>query len=120
MAENGNGAKGRRGRVIEGVPTKEEQILLAYSKRYSDAVQAMQSGVMGEMPYNPNPTSPKHLRVGINVALVDHGSLVRGLVKKGVITNEEYYQWIAEGMEAEHKRYEAYLTKMFGKPVKLA
>ena len=48
--------------------------------------------------------SPKHLRVGVNVALSDHGSLVRLCIRKGLFTEEEYVEAIAEGMEAEGRR----------------
>lgn len=85
--------------------------------RYQAAAHAMQSGVA----YDPDVTSqqPKHLRVGINAALVDHGGLVMLLIKKGLITEEEYFRAIAEAMEGERDRYEADLSKKFGKPITL-
>lgn len=82
-------------------------------ERWEAAAHAMQSGVAMEMNHDSGPTSPKHLRVGVNTALVDHGSLVGLLVSKGVITHDEYVKAIADGMEEEKRRYEERLSKRF-------
>ena len=74
--------------------------------RYLAACHAMQSGVAVEMNSDPNPTTPKHLRVGINSALCDQAALVRLLVDKGILTEAEYTEAIAGEMEREVKRYE--------------
>jgi hypothetical protein len=81
-------------------------------KRYDAACHAMQTGVKWEMEYDllrgvePHATTPKHLRVGVNSALVSHGALVKLLVEKGVITEDEYVTSQADAMEAEVKLYE--------------
>lgn len=87
-------------------------------RRYHAAAHAMQSGVA----YDPTSKSlePKHLRVGINSAMVDHAALVGLLMEKGIISEEEYYAALADGMEAEAKRYADELSKKLGKPVTLA
>lgn len=72
-------------------------------KRYVAAVHAMQSGVAAEMGRS---TEPKHLRVGVNAAMVDHSSLVQLLISKGLFTRDEYLAAIADGMEEEKGRYE--------------
>jgi hypothetical protein len=54
---------------------------------YAEAMHAMQTGVAN---LSGNDLAPKHLRVGINSALVDNAALARLLVKKGVFTQEEY------------------------------
>ena len=89
--------------------------------RWHAAAHAMQSGVAMEMndPDRASSTEPKHLRVGINTALVDHGSLVRLLIAKGVITDVEYHQAITEGMEAEKESYERRLTEKHGRKITL-
>jgi hypothetical protein len=74
--------------------------------RHSAAQHAMQAGVSLEQEQRPQANSPKHLRVGINTALCDHASLVKLLVGKGLITEEEYAKAIADGMEEEQRRYE--------------
>ena len=74
------------------------------TQRYLAACHAMQTAVLIDQTLNHN-ESEKHLRVGINSALVDHGALVGLLVKKGIITDLEYRKALAEGMEAEVERY---------------
>jgi hypothetical protein len=75
-------------------------------KRYEAACHAMQSGVAMKMNYSPTETSPKHLRVGVNSAMVDTGALMSLLVKKGIITEEELCEALADKMEEEVKLYE--------------
>ena len=89
------------------------------AERYMNAAHAMQSGVAMEMNSNPEPTQPKHLRVGVNVALCDHTALVRLLVEKGVITEDEYREAAADEMEREVGRYEALLTETLGGATKI-
>lgn len=88
-------------------------------KHYADACHAMQTGVAMELQLDPSGGTPKHLRVGVNVALRDHASLVLLLVQKGIITQEEYIQAITEGMNAEVREYEAKLSERLGGVVKL-
>ena len=71
--------------------------------RYLAAAHAMQSGVAAEM--GPE-CEPKHLRVGINSALVGNAALARLLIEKGVFTLDEYEAAQAAEMEAEKDRYE--------------
>lgn len=82
---------------------------------------AVQTGEAYLMPKEDgiDPTTPpgrymKHLRTGVNVAMVDHASLVRLLVDKGVITDLEYAEAMAAGMKAERERYEARVNQAFG------
>ncbi|MEI9995129.1 MAG: hypothetical protein WDM91_11080 [Rhizomicrobium sp.] len=77
-----------------------------FARRHQIAQHAMQAGVAYEIARDDHSVWPKHLRVGINTAMIDHASLVKLLVKKGVITELEYLQAIAEGMEDERARYE--------------
>ena len=72
-------------------------------KRHRELSHAMQSGV--EFSKDKRDQDPKHLRVGINVALSDQGSLARLLIHKGVITEEELLQAIVDGMEREVEGY---------------
>jgi len=105
--------------------TDQEKIEAA-QQRYLAAAHAMQSGVAGETAFHQSKgerdtaTEPKHLRVGVNTAKVDHGALVALLVSKGIITNLEYFETLADHMEAEQSRYEAHLSGLMGKPVTLA
>lgn len=83
------------------------------------AMHAMQSGVAMEMNFDSGPTSPKHLRVGVNSALRDQASLVGLLVKKGVISMEEYAEAIVSGAEEEAKRYKEHLSRHYGANIEL-
>lgn len=87
--------------------------------KYVELCHAMQSGVAIELQHGSKDTEPKHLRVGINTALVDAGSLCKLLVDKGVITHDEYIDAIYEGMKAEVERYEERLTKKLGVQIRL-
>lgn len=75
-------------------------------ERWHAAAHAMQSGVALDHERNgAHDGTPKHLRVGVNVALCDHAALVRLLVEKGIFTEEEYAKAIADEMEREVERY---------------
>jgi hypothetical protein len=90
------------------------------AERYHQACHAMQSGVAMEMERGSTDTMPKHLRVGLNSALCEHAALVRLLLEKNLITDEEYELALIAEMEREVARYEERLsTLMGGAPIKL-
>lgn len=89
-----------------------------YWERYHLAARKMQSGVAHSMSLKGE-ESPKHLRVGVNAALVQNSGLGALLINKGLITSEEYAKAMAEGMEMEVARYEAILTEAMGMKVVL-
>lgn len=80
------------------------------SERYAAAAHAMQTGVATEHARGGTDGTAKHLRVGVNSALVNDAALVRLLVAKGLITMEEYLREVADQMEREVKRYEERLS----------
>ena len=49
---------------------------------------------------------PKHLRVGIDTTKAEDAGLAVLLIKKGVITEEEYYQAMLDGVKKELEIYE--------------
>ncbi|MBF6555514.1 MAG: hypothetical protein IVW52_04980 [Acidimicrobiales bacterium] len=74
--------------------------------RYRRAAHAMQSGVALDHARNgAHDATPKHLRVGVNSALVDSGALAELLIQKGVVTRDEYVKALADGMEREVDLY---------------
>jgi hypothetical protein len=87
-------------------------------ERYAAAAHAMQSGVAMDMESDPSgskgATTPKHLRVGVNSAMVTDEGLATLLIAKGVITLDEYTEAVTVAMEAEQARYEQLLTERFG------
>jgi len=104
--------------------------------QYLAAAHAMQTGVAGIMELDrtsrglaplavpeisPNcETSPKHLRVGVNSAMVDHAALVRCLTDAGVFKRSDYEAALNVEMAREVVRYETRLTELVGKTVRLA
>lgn len=71
---------------------------------YEDALHGVQSGVAWDQGRNPD--SFKHLRVGINSAHVSNAALARLLVKKGLITYEEFAEELRLEANRELDRYE--------------
>ena len=82
--------------------------------RYEQALHAMQSGVAMQMNWDAKDTTPKHLRVGVNAALVDSSALAQLLMNKGIITEDEYFSALADMAEFEVKRYEEIINDHFG------
>lgn len=76
---------------------------------YEAALHGMQSAVAFEMNKRSQPTEPKHLRVGINSAMVDHSALANLMIKKGIITEEEYLEELRLAMNHELDRYQKHL-----------
>lgn len=98
--------------------TPEQEALLAMHERLHRAQHAMQSGVAMDQAHFPD--NAKHMRVGVNSAMVEGAAVAGLLIKKGIFTELEYYTALAEGMEAEQQRYERLLTARMGCPVTLA
>lgn len=86
-------------------------------ERYDAAAHAMQTGVAFSRDLKEQ--EPKHLRVGINAAMSDHGALVNLLIKKGVITLDEYMAEAVDYMEKEAESYKKKLEAETGRKVTL-
>jgi len=87
--------------------------------RYQAALHAVQSGVRMLIELGDTLAEPKHLRVGVDSAMVNDAALVRLLIKKGVITEREYFELLVEAAEEERASYERELTEKLGKTVTL-
>jgi hypothetical protein len=87
-------------------------------ERYAAAMHAMQSGIAADMESDPSGSrgaaTPKQLRVGVNSALVNDAALATLLIAKGIITQAEYMDALADAAEAEQARYEQLLSDRFG------
>lgn len=88
-------------------------------ERYLKYLHKMQAGVAFKMGYDNSEVSLKHLRVGINAAMSDQGGLVRLLIDKGLITEEEYIKAVTDKMEEEAKSYQDEIENKLGKKVEL-
>ena len=97
----------------------DERRRLELEERYQAAMHAMQTGVAIWMEIEPGETEPKHLRVGVNSALLDSSALAKLLIAKGVFTDEEYALALVEMVEAEVEHYRSRLEKSYGTAVTL-
>ena len=88
-------------------------------RRYAAAMHAVQSGVALTHSVNPTDGTPKHLRTGINSAMVSDAALARLLIDKGIMTEEEYLTALVAEAEAEVQRYEERLSAQFGRTIRL-
>lgn len=52
-------------------------------------------------------TEPKHLRVGVNSALIEASALANLMFRKGLITSDEYFEALIEQWDHEVERYSA-------------
>lgn len=86
-------------------------------RKYHELAHAMQSGI--EYSKNQFEREHKHLRVGINTAHSDHAALVSLLLKKEIITEEEYLDSLIEFMEKEVQRYETELSNLYNANIRL-
>jgi len=77
-----------------------------YRRRYEVAMHGMQAGVSIDVANGASDCTPKHLRVGVNSALVDSAALAKALIDKGILSEEEYFLALAEGAERELASYE--------------
>jgi hypothetical protein len=101
--------------------TEESKTLSLDEKRqrYLALMHAVQSGVAYTMERDRGETEPKHLRVGINAAMCDHGALVGLLVAKDVITDDEYLDALIAKLEEEVASYERRLSEAYGAKIRL-
>jgi hypothetical protein len=63
---------------------------------YLEAMHGVQTGVKFEIESKDerNASSPKHLRTGINSAMLNQAAIACLLIKKGIITEAEYLEEI--------------------------
>jgi len=73
---------------------------------YLEAMHGVQSGVAYDIANGGQNTTPKHLRVGINSAMVDTAAMAWLLVKKGIIKPEEYAEAVRLFANNELAAYE--------------
>lgn len=106
------------------IELKERKLVIVRGlvERYLAATKAMLEGVglrMSGAERGARETAPKHLRASINLARSDQSALVKLLIDKGVIGDEECQRAMTEAMEAEVERYEKTLSERIGRPIKL-
>lgn len=82
------------------------------SVREQQLLHAMQSGV--EYRRNKRDQEPKHLRVGINSALIDSGAVMQVLIDKGILTAEELLAARVKLLEDEVEAYRKEISDELG------
>lgn len=92
-------------------------------EKYTKLLHAMQTGVGFLMERTASHVSgecsPKHLRVGVNAALIDSGALASLLLKKGIFTEDEYFESLAEYAQGDVDSYTKKLEELTGLKVTL-
>lgn len=85
---------------------------------YEAAAHGVQSAVKYEMEQRKRPVDDelKHLRVGIDMRAADMRGLVELLIKKGVLTVEEYVEEMRLAANEELARYEDHVRRTYGLP----
>lgn len=81
---------------------------------YEQALHGIQTGIALEIERGSNCASPKHLRVGVNSAMCEHAAIVRLLIAKGIITEEEYAEAITDEFNRELARVEKNINEQYG------
>jgi len=88
--------------------------------KYHEALKAMQAGVGLDLEVGATKgLSAKHLRVGVNSAMIDTGALMRLLIKKGVFTAQEADDALEEVANEEVDSYEKLLSEKLAAKVTL-
>ena len=89
-------------------------------ERYNAAAHGMQTGVAVMMERGDGKaTTPKHLRVGVNSAMVETSVLAQILIDKGIVTQVEFIEMLALKMEQERDLYQSRIEKELGTKVTL-
>jgi hypothetical protein len=96
-----------------------EDIIDTLRQEYMALAHAMQTGVKMLLQYDQDIADPKHVRVGINSAMVNDAALARLLMEKGVFTEIEYHRAVRDAMRREVQDYEADLSQRLGRKVTL-
>lgn len=94
----------------------EEQAL---HLRYMAAMHAMQTGIAYLIQQPNHDATPKHLRVGVNSALITNAAMMQLLLDKGIITQREYLEMLCAKAEEEVRIYEEQLSEQQGTVVNL-
>lgn len=86
---------------------------------YLQAMHAIQTGVAFEIERGSSASSPKHLRTGLDSAMVTDAALARLLIAKGLFTEEEYAEEVRLEANREVDRYEQRIVDTYGVKVTL-
>lgn len=89
-------------------------------EEYLSHLHAVQSGIKVKIDLGDDFATSKHLRVGVDSAMVSDRALVSLLVAKGVFTEREYLESLVRAAREERTRTENELSERLGRKVTLA
>lgn len=92
----------------------DEKTAKEIQEKYAFLTHAIQSGIAMELLIDSTAGTPKHLRVGINMAMVETAALGKILIQKGIITKEEYFLNLLENLEVELEAIKKRLSVYYG------
>jgi hypothetical protein len=97
--------------------------IMELQTEYTQLLHALQTGVKLHIGLegvgDTSLAGPKHLRVGINSNMIQNSALALLLMRKGVITETEYWETQVELWRKEVSDYEKRLTDLLGREVTL-
>jgi len=94
-------------------PTPEQEA------EYADMQRKIHTGCRMLLKYSPNASTHDHLFAGNSLRAVEFSALLKLLLGKGVITNDEFHGALMEQGEDEIRRLEGTIAEHMGQPVKL-
>jgi predicted LPLAT superfamily acyltransferase len=92
------------------MPNPEQAALMQELPQRVQSAIAFLDGHLTLLGKRHQSLEPKHLRVGVNSALVEASALGRLMLSKKLITAEEYFDMIIAVWREEVERYQALLT----------
>ena len=99
--------------------THPDPDVAALKSEYQQLLHALQTGVKTELEFDPSPGTPKHLRTGVNSAIVQASGLALLLIDKGIITEHEYWRFQVDAFRREVTAYEERLSRILGARIQL-
>ena len=82
---------------------------------YEEAAHGVQSAIKYRMEHSLTPaTEPKHLRTGIDMSKADQLGLTQLLIDKGIITSDEYCEYMRLAANQELHMHEEQIRTLTG------
>jgi len=85
---------------------------------YEVAMHGVQTAIANEIERGNTFATPKHLRVGVDGSKADMFGLVCLLIDKGIITEDEYVEYMRLGANTELANWEEKYSEQAGLDVK--
>jgi hypothetical protein len=90
-----------------------------FSARYEALAHAIQAGTGLEQGSYSKDGEPKHLRVGITLARVEHTAVARLCMAAGIFTEAQYFEAVIAELEVEKATITARLEAHYGGRTKI-